>query len=296
MRHNVYESNHHFAAGLAPRGERRRSRGASPAAKYRARAPRHGFTLIELLVVVTIIALLIAILLPSLSQAIEAANRAVCSSNQRQVAVAMLTYRGDHFNSFPYQYGAWSGSDANFAIDHALDEFQQDGKPARPNWVWSTLPYINDQTDLLLCPSNDEEAAPTTRFHPDDDYAIAITMHGAVAHFGGREFKRPSSVAVTMDNPNRTNGAVLRPHWGAGGDPVADAAGWSGWNRFKAGTDITRAPHDGKVLAHMDGHVEYIAWPNITSGNFGLLINGQDTHEADAFGYDHPARIGRIAY
>ncbi|MCC6682384.1 MAG: prepilin-type N-terminal cleavage/methylation domain-containing protein [Phycisphaeraceae bacterium] len=54
-----------------------------------------GFTLIELLVVISIIALLIAILLPALSKAKEAANEAVCMTNQRQVAAGMLAYEVD---------------------------------------------------------------------------------------------------------------------------------------------------------------------------------------------------------
>ncbi|MBI1367493.1 MAG: prepilin-type N-terminal cleavage/methylation domain-containing protein [Planctomycetes bacterium] len=53
---------------------------------------RHGFTLIELLVVVAIIAVLIAILLPSLTQAREAAKRAVCASNQRQLVQVSIEY------------------------------------------------------------------------------------------------------------------------------------------------------------------------------------------------------------
>ncbi len=62
---------------------------------------RKGFTLIELLVVVAIIALLIAILLPSLARAREQAKRSTCASNLKQIYTAMYEYSGDNKGTFP---------------------------------------------------------------------------------------------------------------------------------------------------------------------------------------------------
>ena len=59
------------------------------------------FTLIELLVVVAIIALLMGILLPTLTRVRQAAIKAACSSNLRQIGLAIQMYRNDHADRFP---------------------------------------------------------------------------------------------------------------------------------------------------------------------------------------------------
>jgi prepilin-type N-terminal cleavage/methylation domain-containing protein/prepilin-type processing-associated H-X9-DG protein len=60
-----------------------------------------GFTLIELLVVISIIALLLAILMPSLSKAKQQARRLICSSNMRQMGIALKTYLMDNRDHLP---------------------------------------------------------------------------------------------------------------------------------------------------------------------------------------------------
>src|SRR5947207_3405781 len=63
-------------------------------------AKRKAFTLVELLVVVGIISLMIALLLPALKKARDAANKLSCSSNLRQMALATRMYLDDNHLAF----------------------------------------------------------------------------------------------------------------------------------------------------------------------------------------------------
>lgn len=84
---------------------------------------KRGFTLIELLVVIAIIAILAAILFPVFAQAREAARKATCQSNLKQIATGFMMYTQDYDEVFPpwtgnaaLAYTCPEGSGCNFSL------------------------------------------------------------------------------------------------------------------------------------------------------------------------------------
>ena len=102
---------------------------------------RKGFTLIELLVVIAIIAILVSLLLPAVQQAREAARKAQCQNNLKQIGLAMHNYHST-YKTFPSASGGtqnslgWGHHNAN-----------------RLAWTVPLLPYL-DQTALWASISN----------------------------------------------------------------------------------------------------------------------------------------------
>ena len=107
----------------------------------------HGFTLVELLVVIAIIGVLVALLLPAVQAAREAARRSQCTNNIRQLALSCITYH-DAKKTFPpaltYSEAALRAR-GNTPVANGMSGV--DGNPYHgPNWAIMILPYIERQT------------------------------------------------------------------------------------------------------------------------------------------------------
>jgi prepilin-type N-terminal cleavage/methylation domain-containing protein/prepilin-type processing-associated H-X9-DG protein len=95
---------------------------------------RLGFTLVELLVVISIIGVLVGLLLPAVQSAREASRRANCMNNEKQIALALLSYESEK--------GAFPGY-----VSFTLVPMSGGAQPVKLNWVNSILPQL-ERSDI----------------------------------------------------------------------------------------------------------------------------------------------------
>jgi prepilin-type N-terminal cleavage/methylation domain-containing protein len=188
---------------------------------------RRGFTLVELLVVIAIIGILVALLLPAIQAAREAARRTQCTNHVKQMMLAMHNHEAAK-KAFP------SGGIAPYsAIENYLSG--PNGSPLGPDrqgmsWGYQILPYLEESavhdlrnTDQLQtmvvsvfhCPS---KRGPTRHQVYDTelmDYAAAVPARSR----SQSPFKSPEYIYVRDDSVWGTVGCALLEFWGVqGGD------------------------------------------------------------------------------
>lgn len=132
---------------------------------------RRGFTLVELLVVIAIIGILIALLLPAVQAAREAARRSQCTNNMKQIGLALHNYHDTH-KTFPptgVLYGdpttsphtlpyhlSWLGMILPFLEQQPLYDTIDLGMPmwAPGGTAGASQPIVRTQINALQCPSD----------------------------------------------------------------------------------------------------------------------------------------------
>ncbi|HLP84530.1 MAG TPA: DUF1559 domain-containing protein [Phycisphaerales bacterium] len=160
---------------------------------------RGGFTLLDVLVSIAVIALLIAMLLPSLQKTSEAARRVVCQSNIRQLGIGVLTYSDDYQGYLPPS--AYLGSDIaqkmpQQMITARLDSNLQDQLGTEKAWDGLGILYAADYTtspQVFYCPShrglnafrdyanrwNGEEGQIVINFHYRGEGPVGVSRTGS---------------------------------------------------------------------------------------------------------------------
>ena len=122
---------------------------------------RHGFTLVELLVVIAIIGILIAILLPAVQWAREAARMTACRNNLKQIGLAIHSYQLAH-NYYPpssttfIENGVWSSNPTSYHLHSwaslILPELEQSSLHDLVNYNVSSLDAANGAAAAAIVP------------------------------------------------------------------------------------------------------------------------------------------------
>ncbi len=249
-----------FASPLVPRSADRLVRSGRRAA----------FNLIELLMVVAVIAILAALLLPSLAGAKAQARSTYCLNNLRQLGVALHAYAGDHDDAFPANMGA-DGTHATVASGQYLNwvnnvmswELDSDNTNT---WLQSSGglgPYVAGVSKMFRCPS-DTALSTVQREAGWTERVRSVSMNAMLGNAG--EFM---SGSINTNNPGYTQFL----HVGDVPDPSRiftfieehpDSIN-DGYfiNKFyySEWLDLPASWHqEGANLSFADGHAEYHQW------------------------------------
>ncbi len=237
---------------------------------------RRGFTLIELLVVIAIIAILAAILFPVFAQAREAARKAACQSNLKQIATGFMMYTQDYDETMPI----WRNRLASFALADLY-----------PNIVGS---YIKNGVDpatgvlggVWACPSAKASLGAVSNTYAYNYYTLGGLSSGVttfpnraaplsndynlpaglaslgrpaetiLVHDGAQLSRPPAGVTPLNFYNTSVNSGVWGPHERGSGN-VAPAGGGS-TSPTLAGTINTLITGRRTNVAYCDGHVKSV--------------------------------------
>jgi prepilin-type N-terminal cleavage/methylation domain-containing protein/prepilin-type processing-associated H-X9-DG protein len=251
-----------------------------------------GFTLIELLVVIAIIALLISILLPSLSRARELSKRLVCMSNIKGFGTSCKIYANDNSDSWPvppFDKGLLSNDDmvdytqaqhTTFAESHAgqvgLDRGEESysfgGDASTQVSVtrafWMLVRTGDITVAQFVCPSSSDKPDDTENINDYYDFKDYENIsYGYQVPFGPRD----TAPREGMDNRQAVSAdkgpfylQITDPPWeNAKGDPLSLDDSPKEWKLYNSPNHGGRGSGEGQNVLYADGHASFGNTPTV---------------------------------
>lgn len=277
------------------------------------------FTLIELLVVIAIIALLISILLPSLSRARELSKRLVCASNIKGIGTSGKIYAND--NGEKWMIPAFKRSEVNVnGIDYVNEETQPNSPPQTPGEVGYDRQY-ESTSETSKFPNAGSVSVTTTRAFWMLVRSGDVTVKGYVCPSGTDEEDRTEDIDLYYDFEDYYNVSYgyqvpfgprpTQPHEGMDNRQiiVADKGpfyalmtnlSWTVegrdldlesspkmWRRFNASAHGGVGQGEGQNCLYADGHASFNRTPIVGIDNdniYTLMMDEWDTEKGRIYG------------
>lgn len=225
------------------------------------------FTLIELLVVVAIIALLISILLPSLSRARELSKRTVCMANERGIGQAFYVYAQDDPGVFPAIAQTTSTPVGAFQIFNSKDRTTEPattGIPSPTVDMWAIVRANNTTPKQFICPSTPDVQDPA------QDTTVYYDFYGVNNLSYAYQYQHSPNRRIigTSSEPTFPVLADGNPYL-KGSAPGALAADRTGPGRGNSSNHTNR---EGQNILFQDGHVVFEKGPDVgLSGKYDAV-------------------------